>query len=267
VKDKIFEQDAAADNKITSGFQTAGGRSIAVKKELINQMKDKLFDETDDVVVDKEDSKSASLITSGFQTATGKSIQVKKDLVLLAQDKFIHKDSESENMNAKAEPVIQQENENGRLKAPLEVVKKPVADFKLPMKPAAASRKVDNSKSFKRPQLVDKTKLNKYIDDSNSSVLNDLNITVNDSVAMEVIESQGSEGKSQQNEPDSTFKNARIFNKSINDMSQISYLKMRDLEVIPVSNRNETSGNFFIVKPVFDLVRTNLRQVFFSKLN
>jgi hypothetical protein len=252
IKKRIFDEEIPTESIVTSGFQTAGGRSIAVKKELLNQMKDKLFDNSEESTTPSQD---APTITSGFQTATGRSIVVNKDLVTIAQEKFNSKDSEQDEY--KALPSIQS---NAGFKVPSETVKKPVAEFKSVVKQALVPRKVDNSKSYKRPQLVDKSKLSKYIDDSNSSMVVDSSITANDSIAMEVAESSETATNStiKPNVSDNTFKNVRMFNMSINDTNQISYLKMKDLKVIAVSNEND-NVSFYIVKPVFDLIKTDLR--------
>jgi hypothetical protein len=238
---------------LATGFQTAGGKCIAVKKESLGQAKEKIFENEVDTPLKESLLSNTSVITSGFQTGNGRSIAVRKEQLDLVKEKFdTSKDADAE-VVAKTNPTAQLSKENA-FKVPTATV--PVAVAK-PTNVTAMPRKVDNSKSFKKPQLIDKSKLIKYIDSVSDETVtshsNDLNQMETSKSHPPTIVSND------QVSSDATFKNVRIFNKNINNISQSSYVTIEDFEVITV--QNEITGASYLVKPIFSILRTDLRLI------
>jgi hypothetical protein len=249
VKDKLFSaiNDDHFPLKNSGGFQTAGGKSIKISDESIESIKRKIFDQIEPNLE--------------FQTAKGSSILVKKDSFDQAKQNH-NKSNSTESLSI---PPIK----NLLLQNQISTIKNDA--FKIPSITAVNSnnkapnfnmRARDNSKGYKRPQLVDKTKLNKYIDTdfNNTSIMNEsinsLEKSENVSNLMDI--------DSQPTPPENNLlKNIHVFKNSINKFEKLNYLKMLhvNLETISWSSPETESSQqtFCLVKPSFQIVNTPLR--------
>lgn len=220
VRDKPISTDTRP--VIASGFSTAGGRAILVSKENIENAVKKIKEDENGLTSWGSESSlvdTKATITSGFNTAGGKSIAFKKENFEKAVSKVAEEDKKE--------------------------IKQSIQTTVAPP-PRSTTSGHDNSKSFRKPRIVNKSKLEKPNEEPK---------TINTSVTslpkenMETVPS---------NLDPNTFKNVHVFRSSLNETNRLSYLRMSELNVEQVRESSENKV-FYRVKPVFELVNCELR--------
>ena len=229
------------------GFKTGTGNQIKVNKEALALAQSKFFD---------NDTKE-SFQFEGFKTGSGSSIKVNKDALAFAQSKYLEsdtkeiiQDSPDKLVNEKA---IFVSNEQASLKAPSKCIPPTVNSFTERKQVEKKVPENRNAKSYKKPQLLVKEKLNKYVDECPSNTTNEIN---NNSIKNNFYENKVSVLSSISNETDAKFlsvtegKNNLFFVNSQNNQTGVIRFKEFKLQVC----HDEDNEAKFIVEPVFELI-------------
>ena len=300
-KEKIFEiKDSTVINQakyrnrepksslFTTGFQTASGSKISIKKESIDLVEAKSLenDEFFEVITSPLDP---NLLVSGFQTAKGRIITVKKDNLAVIKDKH---DSDQIMQSEIATSDFWGAKDIVNLELPLKQNLESISEkskihfaieFKMPKfnkKNVESNNKPtgiivpprmtphDNRKSFKKPQLIDKTKLNKYfaepttetfsVTNTRLSVKTINNESVKSSSPMK-FECSNTTSVSSNDSLSNDLKTVRLFESSENESNRVYYLKMNDLQVIKKDSCSQKNLCFYQVKPSFELLNLEFK--------
>ncbi|CAF0722981.1 unnamed protein product [Brachionus calyciflorus] len=221
LKDDLMGSESENKNVEISGFKTASGQNLLFKKDLI--LKD---DET-------HSNETNSLEMPGFKTATGRSLLYKKQNITATPE-----DSENKpNLIPSLKNEIQTNNQEQHFK--------PVVI----QKPNVSSNRMMDGKKFKRPQLIDKSKLNKYVD----SLVNEAD-TKENLIELKEIDNEHKDQKF----------NIHIFKHL---KKELSYLKVKDLNFVKCELKNVQSegaqflknkNGFNLVRPIFEVVKTEI---------
>lgn len=143
---EIKQDDDLKLNLVQSGFQTAGGKALLYNK-------DKMIDFESDEVSD--DSKGG-IELSGFETASGKTL-------LFNKNKTIKIDDNDNNMYD-----IQTKDSKNNLETKTIIESK--ENFKNDINQKLTTNRMLEGKKFKKPQLIDKSKMSKYLESSSNEL-------------------------------------------------------------------------------------------------
>lgn len=220
-------------NLAISGFQTASGKNLAFKKDKI------IKDNADQEKIESLNlSKGADVSVSGFQTASGRNLLFKKDKILI--DNLEH-DEEMKSPCEEISELIEPEVESKIVSLIKPEKPTPQIIQKTVINPGS---RMNDGKKFKKPKLMDKSKLNKYVDSSlDTSTINtgasfnaiktDISVDLSIDQAMD---------QTQTNTENLEFKNE---SKHLNHhflkpilKSQFSYLKIKDLKFVKTSTES-----------------------------
>ena len=244
--DKI---DSSLDIK-NFGFKTATGKNINIKEDSLKLAKEKFFENTDSMDLE-------STATTGFKTVTGKPIEIKKDTLETLKNIF---DKEDDGLLAN----------NSYKKNGVEAAKQPITS-NLPS--TTNGKKMLDGKHFKKPQLIQKSKLNKYIETStNNDSLNkteDLQLTIKSLFKEELSPNEDEEKHltpplSNSSEFRLNFsseklngylkKNEFLFNPQ--KLNKVTYFNVNDFELKEISGMEKDSkmtSSRYLVKPILEL--------------
>ena len=274
-----FENSNPTENGfINVGFTTAKGSSIKVKKDTLNSVITTFNDaKDDDDDVDsaksaKEELNSSSMVVNcGFKTATGKSIAVKEETLSLMKEK-LKSDAELENSTMMdeskqmlPEPPKFNNTEFNIPKANNSKFNLPISDKSKAEPPKLLQRTpsglgntsmnqnepdktrrvgMNNGKQFKRPQLVQKAKLSKYIDDDPNTTVNQSTLELNNLFENSLVREEQTSNKISSSSSWSFY--SKKLSKYVNDnlgllnasrSKETTYLNVKSLELIQVADK------------------------------
>ena len=277
-----MEQDIENSNPtengfINVGFTTAKGSTIKVKKDTLNSVITTFNDAKDDDDADsakpaKEELDSSSMtVNCGFKTATGKRIAVKEETLSLMKEK-LKGDADLENSTAMdeskqmlPEPPKFNNPEFNIPKANSSKFNLPIADkskaepqrllqrtpsglgnTSMNQNESDKTRRVgmNNGKQFKRPQLVQKAKLNKYIDDDPNTTVNQSTLELNNLFENSLVRDEPTSNKissslswSFYSKKLSNYVNDNLCLLNASRSKETTYLNVKSLELIQVADK------------------------------
>ncbi|RNA03042.1 breast cancer type 2 susceptibility [Brachionus plicatilis] len=180
IEDKTNDMDICKPIVAASGFQTASGKTLLYNKEKIIELENSI----------KQNSENKSnLVQSSFQTAGGKTLLYNKDNIIKFENEEKKENTENgiepsgfETASGKSllfnkNKIMKVQNDNETtdfLSSTLEkhLEKSTPDDSKENFKPVFSVKPNGNrmldGKKFKRPQLIDKTKMSKYLNSSSN---------------------------------------------------------------------------------------------------
>ena len=260
------ESSLGLTNGFGGGFKTATGKTISIREDSLKLAKEKILDSIENPKIEINNN-----FNGGFKTVSGKPIEVNKDALEAAKKKFDPNDSKDDGIQYN--------------KQVQEVPKAPLVNS---VPPSMNNRRMLDGKRFKKPQLIHKAKLSKYIemptDETSSSpkesVKNDdMCISINnlfDNTENSILQENEVQTKmNDQNsasDPKSAKNNAyprlnsnstrlnnyirnneSIFNPQISN--QITFLSANELEFKEISKMSvePTGHKIYVVKPVLEL--------------
>ena len=242
------------------GFKTAMGKTISVRDESLQLAKEKILNNVDD---EKE-----STFSGGFKTVSGKPIAINKEALEIARTKFEPIDANMEDAVPFKMPMKEQ-----AVREPM--LPKLVVSAPLPPPPSMNNRRMLDGKRFKKPQLVHKAKLSKYIEsssedtdkneDTGASIQNLFNNSVNTSMAQEMSDTLNQSSAVSSSPSTLIFSSQRLnayikaneslFNPhKVNEVQFLSANKLVLQEVpkkLPLETRS--GHKFYMVKPVLEV--------------
>ena len=288
-----------SNNVIFSGFQTATGKKISINEDILEKNIQKLYDEKSDdtfkiplIIENKNMNDSINISNStlnaknmtmsvDFKTCSGKKIEVKQSsyevnkklLEPLKTDETTEK-SDTSNSQLKIPSIVitQPKQINQSIIQPQTI--KPPQNLTL-------NKKVLDGRHFKRPQLLDKSKMNRYVEEpsSNDKSMNNLNDT-SLAVSISNLFENTNNKTTTSDEMEVTSNLINETNNSDNKIKykkSIAYLDINSIEVTSfIQNESkklvnevmvektvpEKSYTFYKVKPIIKVVRTEWPRYF-----
>jgi hypothetical protein len=249
---------------IFSGFQTATGKKISINEEILEKNIQKLYEKNDDLFktplsIENKSINNSSFnqndvsISVDFKTCSGKKIEVKKNSIEVNKKLL-----EPVKTDEKIESSINTSSD--KLKLPSIIITQPQSkqtnqSLLQPTK-APQVQKVLDGRHFKKPQLLDKSKMNRYVEDQpnndksmNSNNLNDTSLAISISNLFDNTNNKTS--TSDEMEVTSNLNNEVNNNSNTNSKKTIAYLNIKGIEITSFvqnvnKNLNEKTQN---IKP------------------
>ncbi len=233
---------------MSCGFKTATGKKINVNDDCLKSAKEKM---------DKMDSYPISIsnFSKDIKTLHGKRIETEEEAVDVEKNSSKNKEFLSENLlKEKPKSIINNLSSSS-------------TNFK----------KMLDGKHFKKHQMVEKSKLNKYIEINNDSInkTEELPLSIKN-LFKEDLPSKSNEDEEENFFPSSSSSNQFEFKLDSNSLklndyfkendflfnpcrkNKISYLNVNDLELMEVSG-NESDSCRNLVKPILELKVTEVK--------
>lgn len=260
--DSMDTQDKSSANLMQNGFKTASGNGIAVNNETVNMMKTKLLN-------DDPDPHAQSMVV-GFSTGKGNNISIKKDAFEQAKDK-IYKDenaycqassnnlqvkNNNTNFNKTIDETSSETMLNNSVNSNLshKIEPKLSMSINLPMeRPVVKKVENRNAKSYKKPKLIIKSKMNKYID-SEDPVEKNETTEINNNTIKSI---SSSESSVKETSISRMVGDENIF--FVTELKSSGIIRLKGLNIDRLDEDREVTPSMggslkYVIKPVFELI-------------